>query len=640
MREPSNPFTMRSSESIESKLTFLKLFGSGILEALPNDCFLNKVTIIRSGPGGGKTSLFRLFNPESLKEIHLHPLEYKDLSESLEKYELIHDNGPNLLGIYLRLSDYGSFQDLPLTDENKIRYLFSLIGYRIILKMLIGILSLKNLDNTSLDRITIKKPIGSNISNLPLPCNGKDLFEWASNMEQNICSVINRFDISIDPSISLFDNIEHINALIPSNILFDGNPVVTKTLVMLDDVHELRKSQRKALLEKITKARFPIPIWIAERLEALELNELVPGGIGREYNIVYLEEFWESRNKSFETFVKSISNKRAGFAKLDFEMNSLNQHLEESLDTPQWSPKFKNISDEIRKKLHSITLRTSVYDHWINEQENKIQSPMDNAIDWRILEREIAREEKSAQKKLFDIPLEPETEDPDSGIKAAVEFFIHDEYKIPYFYGFSKIAKLSTFNVEQFLEIASELFDEIVSQRIKNKTNDILPAKRQEEIIQNIAKIHWEQIPKRNNNGRDIIKFLTKFKEFARAQTLNPSASYLPGITGVGITKKLYEKIIDPEIQKENKNYKRLAEILQSCIGNNYLKIKYDAKQGKKTKKGDEGNEVTVLYLNRLFCANFELPIGKGGWRYKTPDELCDWLELPKKLQVSGKMKK
>ena len=631
MREPNNPFRMRSSESIESQLTYLKLFGSGILDALPDDCLLNKVTILRSGPGGGKTSLLRLFNPESLKEIHLHPLEYKDLSDSLEKYDITNENGPTLLGIYLRLSDYGTFQDLPIDEDKKIPYLFSLIGYRLILKMLMGILSLKNVDPSYLDHITITKPIGVNISDIPLPCNGKELFEWASNMEQKICSIMNRFDTTHDSSIILFNNVVHINALFPSNILFDGKQVVTKILIMLDDVHELRKPQRKSLLEKLTKSRFPIPIWIAERLEALELDELVPGDAGREYNTVYLEEFWESRNKSFETFAKSISNKRAEFARLDFEMNSLHQHLEDSIDTPEWSSKFKNISDEIHKKLQSISLRTSSYDNWINEQEGKMQSSMNNALDWRILEIKIAREENSAQKRLFDVPLESESDDVDAGLKAAAEFFIHKEYGIPYFFGFSKVAKLATFNVEQFLELASALFDEAVSQRIKNKKNEILSSKRQEEIIQNIAKMHWDQIEKKINNGRDIIKFLTKFKEYAKEQTLKPNAPYLPGVTGIGITKNLYEKIIDPEMHKENSNYKRLAEILQSCIGHNYLKIKYDAKQGKK------GSEVTIIYLNRLFCANFDLPIGKGGWRYKTPDELCDWLELPQKPPISGK---
>lgn len=620
MKEPSNPFTMRSSESIEKQQTFLKLFGSGVLDVLPDDCFLNKITIFRSGPGGGKTSLFRLFAPESLREIATHGSENKDLLNSLQKFQVISNKGPELLGVYLRLSDYASFQDLNVDEDTKNKYLFSLIGYRLILKLLNGILILKNLDHDQLHRIKIGKPVGEhNLANSPLPCTGKELYEWSSKMEQKICGIINRFDILQDTSILMYDNIEHIYSMVAKNIFLDDQPIVQNVLIMLDDLHELRKTQRANLLKKITPTRFPIPIWIAERLEALELDELIPGFRGREYNTVYLEEHWESsRGKTFETFVKSISIKRAQLANLDFEINSIHEHLEGSIDLSEWNSKFQDISMELKNRLHKLSHIKSTYDDWIANQEEKIQTPIDNMIDWEILNIKIAREEKNAQKKLFDYPLESEDED-DSGLKAAAEFFIHDEFKVPYFFGFSKIAKLATFNVEQFLEIASELFDEIVSQKIKNKKNDILLAHRQEEIIKKIAKTHWEQIPKRNRNGREIINFLTSFKEFARSQTMQPNAPYPPGVTGVGISKKFYEQIIDPEIQKTNKNFKHLAEILQSCISHNYLKAKYEARQGK------QGSEVTILYLNRLFCANFNLPLGRGGWRYKNPDELCEW---------------
>ena len=63
MKELRNPFAMRSSESIESELIFLKLFGTGVLEILPDDCFLNKVTIFRSGPGGGKPLYYDFLGP-------------------------------------------------------------------------------------------------------------------------------------------------------------------------------------------------------------------------------------------------------------------------------------------------------------------------------------------------------------------------------------------------------------------------------------------------------------------------------------------------------------------------------------------------------------------------------------------------
>lgn len=620
MKEPHNPFTMRSSESIESRLTFLKLFGYGVLEMLSDDCFLNKTTIFRSGPGGGKTSLFRLFNPDSLQEISNHPSDYKDLSQSLKQYEVMSENGPTLLGVYLRLTDYGAFQDLQTSHEKKSQYFFSLIGCRLILKTLLGILELKNMTAKDLDQITIGNPVGVILPRLTLPCSGKELYTWASTMERNICGIVNRFNSPENDENENLVDLDFLRILDPKNISFDGKKIITKTLIMLDDVHELRKQQRELLLKIVCK-RLPMSIWLAERLEALDLPDLVPGIQGREYKEIFLEQVWEDKRKSFEAFVKSISSKRVEMAKLDFEMSPLHQHLEDTIDAPSRNSQFKQISDDIKNRLHSITLRTSAYDKWIDSQEAKIQSAVDNSIGWRSLEIKVVRQEKNVQTALFDMPIESEIDDSDTGLKAAAELFLYHEHHIPYYFGFEKISQLSTYNIDQFLEIASRLFDDAVSQRIKDKKHNLLSAEKQHAVIKDVAKSHWEQIRKKIRNGKDITTFLTNFKKFALKQTLQPNAPYVPGVTGIAISKKQYDELIDHWNQDSNKNYVRLAEILQTCISHNLLKVAYNAKQGKR------GNEVTLLYLNRLLCAHFDLPLNKGGWRKKTLDDLCDWLE-------------
>src|SRR5437867_7482800 len=275
----------------------------------------------------------------------------------------------------------------------------------------------------------------------------------------------------------------------------------------------------------------------------------------------------------------------------------------------------------VKNRIQQKALATSFYDEWIENQEKKLGTPKEIAEEWRILEIKIARKEKDAQKTLFDMPLPVEDEE-ESGIKAVSDFFIHDEFKIPYFYGFSRIAKLATANVEQFLEIAAELFEEIISKLILKKM-DVLSASRQEEIVLDIARRRWNEIPKVIKNGRDVAKFLSSMGKFAREQTILPNAPYSPGVTGIGITETQYERIIDANIQETRPEYKRLAEVLQSCVSHNYLKARYDAKQGQK-----DSEPVTILYFNRLLCAHFELPLGRGGWRHKTPDELCEWMGL------------
>ena len=60
-----NPFLMRASERIESDVNFLRLYSPIVLDSLieknSNDTLWNNVIFIRSSPGGGKTSLLRVF---------------------------------------------------------------------------------------------------------------------------------------------------------------------------------------------------------------------------------------------------------------------------------------------------------------------------------------------------------------------------------------------------------------------------------------------------------------------------------------------------------------------------------------------------------------------------------------------------
>ena len=198
------------------------------------------------------------------------------------------EDGPALLGVYLRLSEYGSILDLDIPDERKMQYLFSSIGYRLIITALLGILRLNDMEAKDLERIYISKPIGTVVHSLKLPCNGKELYEQASAKELEINRMINRFDVNWNDNIRLMFDFEHLRIIAPENILLDGNGVVSKTLIMLDDMHELRKPQREALLNAVVPRRFPVSIWLAERLEALELPDLVPEISGREYDGVFL----------------------------------------------------------------------------------------------------------------------------------------------------------------------------------------------------------------------------------------------------------------------------------------------------------------------------------------------------------------
>ena len=92
MDRPTNPFALRTTESIASDELFLRLFSTEPMKKLQTQHDESKlwhfVTFIQSPPGFGKTSLLRIFGPSVLKRIVSHHKEFRDAYETLNKLEV------------------------------------------------------------------------------------------------------------------------------------------------------------------------------------------------------------------------------------------------------------------------------------------------------------------------------------------------------------------------------------------------------------------------------------------------------------------------------------------------------------------------------------------------------------------------
>ncbi|MEQ8175590.1 MAG: hypothetical protein ABRQ26_11040, partial [Syntrophomonadaceae bacterium] len=101
-----NPFNQLKSEYLESTLKFHSLYGTQMAEVLlkSKDSLWNSLHIIRSAPGGGKTSLLRLFTSESLNAIHMNQKinpEYESLANAARSIGALDKDGPSILGILI-----------------------------------------------------------------------------------------------------------------------------------------------------------------------------------------------------------------------------------------------------------------------------------------------------------------------------------------------------------------------------------------------------------------------------------------------------------------------------------------------------------------------------------------------------------
>ena len=148
MRDPRNPFRMRASEQIASDATFLRLFGPGVLGVINREEAFSRLTIFRSAPGGGKTSILRLFTPSSIVTLYAHRGSngYKELFAKMKELGAVDDQGPQLLGVMLSCGkNFAALDDLPWEKHVKERLFFALLNCRVILTAIRAALHLHGL---------------------------------------------------------------------------------------------------------------------------------------------------------------------------------------------------------------------------------------------------------------------------------------------------------------------------------------------------------------------------------------------------------------------------------------------------------------------------------------------------------------
>lgn len=622
-----NPFRILASENMPSIDTFLRLFGQSALEIVSNENMWNKVNIIQSTPGGGKTTLFKLFTPQSLLNLYIHRAddEFKILYKKLDELKVISEEGVNLLGIMISCKkDYHQIEDLEINKSQKERLFISLLNSRIIIALLRSILELNELNYPEdLKKILIEQPAFQYvIPNLTFPSNGEIVYNWARNLELSVISSMDSFAPLQASNLIYQGNLFSLELLNPSYIKIEENRISQKILLMIDDLHQLRRSQRTFLLDTILTSRLPIIIWIAERLESLPSSELLSSGVsyGREfYPPIRLEQYWRGQGKltKFEFLLSEIANKRSSLAS-DFPISKFDSCLDSSLDGPEWSKNFQEILSRISSRVKKKGEQNKSYDPWIREIDSKSGTSREKILAWLSLEIMMNRRQP-LQKNLFGEPLGPENKDLqlESDIKAASEIFLYKEFSIPYYYGFQNLVKISSSNIEQFLLLAGNLFEESISSRWLGKSNLITPS-RQQEILRDAAKKYLYSTQSSISNASEVQKFINLLGDFCTTQSYRPNAPYSPGVTGIGITMESITKMLN---EKENIKFKRISNILSACISNNLLEAYPNYKQGKK------GQLWLILYLNRLLCVHFGLPLNYGGWRSRTLKDLELWID-------------
>jgi len=623
-----NPFFKRAAEHSTEVGEFLDLFASKCLDRLSekNEFLFNMHFLFEGTPGGGKTTLLKLFTPEPLRQIGLTQKEssrYHIRQKLTELGALNTDGSPAILGIYLScVTGYETISYNSVSIEG----FYRLIDLRILMKAIRGALHLFG-GNFPRDlkklRIDYKEEIGNRtleiLSHLIGTCD--EVYKFLSKEESSFVNALTNHKLG---QLSGHYTVVSLEILRNAKWFYEDSEQIFKPVLFLDEVHCLSRKYWEALRNLIPARNLNIPIWYGIRSQVLSLDELFIGetwnGTINERDCVRIR-LDSNRKKSRDTdnFLLEVAERRIKRAPSEIlnKGTSLDKFL---LNDYKKKYDYSKICEELAFKCNEYIYANNKFDS-IKEYIPYSIANYDKAIYLYKLSIWMEREKNKSQPELFAMDNDKGLSDflIKSEITNAAELFLSHDYNIPYYFGEDMILDLSSGNVQQFLNVSGKLFNRIMSNvRIKRPHN--LTPEDQDEIIRSTAKDFWNDIPRYVPKGEVVQRFLKIIGSYCQQQTFRPAASYAPGITGIAMSISDYESLLKEPINI-NSPIAKLAEIIRVCLAYNLFE------SGRDCIIRCKGRDWLVLYLNRLLCVYFSLPLSYGGFREQTRKTFFDWLE-------------
>lgn len=643
MRLDKNPFVTRASEYIDLEEKFIQLFSADILQLFTKDYDLwTTVNVIRSSPGGGKTTLLKLFTPRVLQAIILnknHNEHVKEMFNELKSRNVFDKQDKiNVIGAYISFtSQYSTFEYLPLEPGQHEKIFFSLINIRAILSFLKSLCITRDLAYPQgLNNVEF---IDTTISGVPASLHnlshGDDIYDWAIAQEEKILDAIDNINMRDVEKPSGTDELYALDLLAPGNIQVNGEGLRERVLIMFDDVQNLSRLQRNKLGKTVVDKRPLVNTWIAERLKALTMEEALSEGQieGRDLRVIELEKFWAKKYQQFEKFAKSVANRRleAAFTDQQYDFSSFLVAQMSGVHSAKIEKALHSVKERIGEKFGKL----DQFRAWIAQKETIDGDVFDQLVEWRALEILLHREiNKSSLFTAIELN-EEELEDKEGNdVRVAAQLFIHHEFSIPFYYGFDLVARLSSSNIEQFLNISAELFEEIRTNSIKKvlraQTSLHLSPEKQQHIIKKLANEKWTNLDKRLYEFTNVKRFIDAIGEFCRQETYVSNAWNAPGINGVAITMAERNLLKDYALKDPTHVHHQLAKSLVLCISYNLIDIKLNYRC--------KGKELMLIYLNRLYCARYDLPLHSGHFKERNLATLLGYLNNGYQGQIKMKI--
>lgn len=633
-----NPFYARASEQHQDAHQFVSTFGAGALDMLPEATW-DRLVLLRSSPGAGKTSLMRLFTPENLRWT-LERMRQEPVYRQLIELGAIEPDRPLKLGVLIDLDrDYRSLLDLPMPAESARRLFLRLLDVRILVGALRSALTLaggsfpRDIERVALASTSPDARVDALVERLGGP-SAIGILNYAQDTERAILRLLDALlAVDVDAIPEGHNELYALDLLAGSRFEVDGEPLNVQPLLMFDDGHRLEREQRDTLLGELRRRRPTVARWYSERFEALSDQELLSdvGDEGRDVALVDLDSIARSGSADGRRFARGrydrvltdVARRRAAplLAVYAQEHQEFLDLLEDDRDRCLADP--SSVLPVLEDRAVGAAAGDDRYKTWI--EDARTRAGFEAAVRWRELEVLVLRDQHR-QQDLFGEELTDEdlADRSSSALREGAAVAVANEFKLPYYFGASTVVRLGSHNADQFLNLCGDLFAEMLVD-ISLGRSPRLDVSRQHRVLHRASERLWESIPRTVPNGRDVQVMVREIVAIAHAENAKPRMPYPPGITGTALLMSERQTLLDPQYRAKHPGADRLFAALASAVAHNILQADLDYSV--------KGNRYMVLYLNRLLCPRFGLPLGLGGFKERRLSEMVNWMQ---KLPAQG----
>lgn len=615
-----NVFAMRNSELSSPDEEFAQNFAADALQVLPERAFKPGTLIIRSAPGGGKTSLLRMFTPGPLEQTTRNRSRppFDDVYRRLEEIGAVGRGDPNVLGVYI--SSNGGYAEIgpPLSKGLAAGLFKALMNARIVLRALRAVSRLAEIeyeDRAGLSQLRVEaRHFIRDQGQIPMKGSAPELRAWAEEIETRCLQYLDTLRTEAgEPDLPAHLGLDAIQWLASAEFSVNGVPLACRPLLMFDDVQRLRPWQREALYSECMEHRTSLIVWIAEQTKVLDPSGLLSASRHeRDHQVIQLERAWAERITKFQQFAMAIADRRLRQAGIELQFDAALSSTPVDRET---LPKFETAVASLKDYLLTGPASTPKYEAWINSVlEADIADPFRLAVEFGKMRILIARDRR---KHTLDFDNLTGPDSVPTGIPQAAERLLTREYGLPYYYGVERVARLASFNIEEFLQICASLFETIYANRvIKGNTSSAVSTSSQHDVLKKLAERRFKELSRGVRHGELAQRLIETVGLMAREKTYSPTAPYAPGVTGFGITPEDRLQLAQAVADGSSSVYYELAQVITACVSQNILDMR-EIRQG--------GRAFTVFYLNRVLCAHFDLVYHYGGWQRVPLATLIRW---------------